>query len=138
MTLTRRALMTALPASGAALAAPQLSQAKAPDPVVQHYRTWLDARREWNELAELPGNGNWDDPRSIAAQDRESAAAEQMMKLAPTSLEGIGALAALVWDDIWPGVRDPDELDRFATRQDCQAVLAIWRACTGKDGYPVT
>lgn len=138
MKLTRRTLMTAIPATGAALAAPQLTEADAPDPVVLHYRKWLDARREWNELAHLPGNGNFDDPRSFAAEAREDAAAEQMMKLAPTSLEGIGALAALAWDDVKPAAGDPEELEAMTQFTDCKAVLAIWRACTGKDGYPET
>lgn len=136
--MPRRTLLTALPTMGAALAVPQIAQATAPDPLVPLYHEWLNARREWRKLAYLPGNEDWDDPRSIAAEARERAAEEAMMTLKPTSFEGIGALAALVWDYVSPGCTDPQEFAERAKSYDCRAVMAIWKACTGKDGYPVT
>lgn len=137
-TMSRRTLLTALPASGVALALPAAAMADQPDPLVPLYREWLDARRAWRELADLPGNGNWDDPRSLAAEARENAAEEAMLTLKPTSLEGIGALAALAWVYVSPGATDPDEFADRAKSYDCRAVMALWKACTGKDGYPVT
>lgn len=137
-TMSRRTLMTALPASGAALALPGVAMADQPDPLVPLYYEWLDARRTWREMSELPGNEDWDDPRSVAAEARESAAAEQMLALKPKSLEGIAALAALAWVYIEPGATDPDEYSGNVQFMDCRTIQAIWKACTGKDGFPVT
>lgn len=106
------------------------------DPVVVAYDEWLAARREWRELAELPGNGDFDDPRSLAAEYRERVAMFEMLQNEPTSLAGIGALAALLWSDVSPGFIDPIEFERRANYVDCLATEAIWKACTGKDGYP--
>lgn len=136
--MKRRDVMKFAPAVGVALAPPPAAQADQPDPLVPLYREWLDARRVWRELADLPGNGNWDDPRSLAAEARENAAEEAMLTLKPTSLEGIGALAALAWVYVCPGTTDPDEFPEQAQTYDCRAVIALWNACTGLDGYPVT
>lgn len=135
--MSRRAFSTALPASVVTLTLPAVASQE-PDPVVMLYREWLEIRREWRELTDLPGNGNFDDPRSLAAEAREDAAAEQMMRLKPTSLEGVAAMAALAWAYIEPGHLDPKEYQKGIQTNDCRAVLAIWKACTGKDGYPVT
>jgi hypothetical protein len=137
-TMFRRTLLTALPASGVALALPAVAMADQPDPLVPLYREWLDARREWRELSDLPGNGDFDDPRSLAAEARESAAEEAMLTLKPTSLEGIGALAALAWVYVSPSNTDPGEFAELAQSYDCRAVIALWKACTGNEGYPVT
>ncbi|MEM1428601.1 MAG: hypothetical protein AAGG09_04000 [Pseudomonadota bacterium] len=136
--MSRRTLLTALPATGAALALPAAAASREADPLVPLYHEWLDARREWRELADLPGNGNWDDPRSLAAEARENAAEDAMLTLKPTSLEGIGALAALAWVYVSPGTTDPYEFAERAQSYDCRAVMALWKACTGLDGYPVT
>jgi hypothetical protein len=136
--MSRRSLLTALPASGAALALPAAGTAHVSDPVVPLYHEWLEARQEWRELAELPGNEDWDDPRSLAAQAREDAAELQMLAMKPTSLEGMAALAALAWCYAGPGCTDPDELAQRAQTGDCRAIIAIWKACTGLGGYPVT
>lgn len=135
--LTRRNLLSALPVSGLAVALPQGAPAATPDPVVLIYQEWLAARREWRELAELPGNGNGDHPRSIAADMRERAAEIQFVETAPASIEGIGALAAFLWSEVRPDCEDHEEFEFRAKAFDCQAVLAIWRACTGQEGYPV-
>lgn len=59
-----------------------------------------------------------------------------MIETTPTSLAGIGALAAFAWYEVRPPVTDPEEFEFRANAFDCQAVLAIWRACTGLEGYP--
>jgi tRNA-dihydrouridine synthase len=69
---------------------------------------------------------------------RENRAEELMLELAPTSLKGIAALAALAWVYVNPGCTDPEEFAECAQTYDCRAVMAIWRACTGRDGYPTT
>jgi hypothetical protein len=134
--LSRRALISALPVSGVALALPGGASAAASDPVLPVYREWLEARRLWWELSQLPENGNFDDPRSIAAMERETAAENLMVTLTPTSLEGVAALAAVAWVYLDPG--NVEKYDEGAQSFECSVVLAIWRACTGLDGLPIT
>ena len=136
--LSRRTLLTALPVAGMAAALPLSAEAKVPDPMVAIYHEWLEARKTWRELADLPGNEYWDDPRSLAAEARELSAEGRMLELVPTSLEGIAALAALAWSDVKPGSTNPQEFTEAAQSLDCLAVMAIWRACTGLEGYPTT
>ena len=136
--LSRRTLLTALPVAGMAAALPLSAEAKVPDPMLALYHEWLEARQTWKELAELPGNGNWDGPKFLAAEAREASAEKLMLETAPTSFEGIGALAAVAWVYVTPGVTDPQLFDEMAQSLDCRAVVAIWRACTGLDGYPTT
>jgi len=136
--MKRRQFLTNLPAaSGVFIASSHsLPAAAQTDPLVPLYHEWLDARRTWRALAELPGNGNFDDPRSLAAEARESAAEEAMLTLTPTSPEGIAALAALAWAGVAPGTTDPEEFAERERDHDCRVVRAIWKACTGGDGYP--
>lgn len=115
----------------------QPGQANDSDPLVALYQEWLDARREWRALASVPGNEDWDDPISLAAKARENACESIMLRLKPTSLEGIGALAALAWVYVRPGSVNPEKFAEHAQSHDCRAVTAIWKACTGLDGYPV-
>ncbi|OLS46496.1 hypothetical protein BV509_20495 [Rhodovulum sulfidophilum] len=102
------------------------------------YHEWLSARREWRELAELPGNEDWTDPRSLAAEARESEAEDMMVALKPTSLEGIAALTALAWILVSPGNPNAEGFETAAQSYDCRVIASIWRACTGLEGYPVT
>jgi len=104
--MSRRTLLAALPA--AAVAGPAAA-VLAEDPILPVFRDWLDARRTWRALAELPGNGDWDDPRSVAASAREDAAEARMLELGARTPEGIAALAALAWDNIKPWETDPAE-----------------------------
>jgi len=136
--LSRRSLLAALPASGALAALPSVTSAAEGDPVVSIYRNWLAARHEWLELAELPGNEDFDDPRSLNAHARELAAEDQMLAAAPSSLEGVAALVALAWSYIEPGSTDPDVYAVNAQSREFRALMAIWMACTGKEGYPET
>ena len=136
--MSRRTLLSALPVAGAAAALPFAAMAKGSDPMVPVFEEWLEARRIWRELADFPGNEDWDDPRSLAAEARENRAEELMLELAPTSLEGIAALAALAWVYVNPGCANPEEFAERAQTYDCRAVMAIWHACTGRDGYPTS
>lgn len=137
--LSRRSLLAALPAAGALAALPAAVTASENDPVVSLYRDWLAARQEWRDLADLPGNGDWDDPRSIAAQDREIDLERRMLMERPTSLEGVGALAAVAWNYVDPGFLDPDDFrEAMQNHGECRFLLAIWAACSGKEGYPET
>ncbi|MEY8842367.1 hypothetical protein AB9K41_25330, partial [Cribrihabitans sp. XS_ASV171] len=60
------------------------------------------------------------------------------LSLTPTSSEGIAALVALAWVYIGPASLNPEKFEEQAQSYDCRALTAIWRACTGKDGYPET
>lgn len=43
------------------LAAPLIARAGHADAeLLHHYRLWVQARRDWYRLADLPGNENWD------------------------------------------------------------------------------
>ena len=134
--MSRRKFFCALPATCMPLASSATTDPKAIDPLTTLYQEWLLSRREWQALSELPNNGDWDDPRSRAAEAREMHLESQMLKLRPTTLEGVGTLAALAWAYINPGVRDPEEYRRLALGHECRPIVAIWNACTGKDGYP--
>jgi hypothetical protein len=136
--LSRRTLLAALPASTVALALSGDASAAASDPVLPVYREWLEARRLWWELSQLPENGDFDDPRSVAAMERETAAEDLMVTLTPTSIEGIAALAAVAWVYADPGITDTETYDEHARSFECALALAIWRACTGLEGYPIT
>lgn len=136
--MSRRTILTALPATGVALALPCAAATQPPDPFPALYRDWLDARRTWRELANLPDNGNWDSPETLDAERRENEAEDKMLELNPQTPEAIAALVALAWVYVGPGATDPEEYARQAQSIECRAVMAIWRACTGRDDYPAT
>lgn len=63
------------------------------DPILPVYSEWFAARSEWEALAKLEGNENYDDPRSLEASRKEFAAFDQLITMQPTSPAGIAALA---------------------------------------------
>ncbi len=106
------------------------------DPVIPVYHEWLAARREWRALAEIPGNENMDTPQMVACEQRIRQAAMRMLQVQPTTLPGIGAIVALLWAgeksmylSIEEGASDDTVIEQLA-------VQSIWRACTGRGGYP--
>ncbi|RYH02747.1 hypothetical protein EU805_09075 [Salipiger sp. IMCC34102] len=135
--LTRRAVLTALPVSGIALATPFPIQAQVLDPVVPLYHQWLAARAEWYELAKLPSNADFDDPRSLEAAAREDAAFNAAAELTPCSSDGMAALAHMVWESFGPTaiVNSPD-YQRQCDFPDIKMIAALWRAASGKPGRP--
>ncbi|WP_121634141.1 hypothetical protein [Tropicibacter alexandrii] len=135
---TRRALLAAMPATGAALALPSVASAEAPDPVVRAYHDWMAARREWGALMGRPEHGNGDTTPVLDAQQREYEAEERMLTETPTSLEGIAALSALAWYTMGPSSTDPEQFAREVDTHESRLILALWRGCTGQDGYPVS
>ena len=136
--LSRRTLLAALPASGALMATTANATEHPLDPIVPIYHEWINARREHAELLELPGNEDWDDPRTSAAERRIYENEYQMLTLQPTSKEGIAALAALAWDYCGPTSIVPEERAKQSLSSEARAIKAIWKACTGLDGYPKT
>ena len=106
------------------------------DPALVAYAEWIEARRECNRLAYSPDHESMDTPEYIEADKRERRAEIDLLESAPTSLAGIGALAAFAWTEVRPQTTDPEKFEWLANDHKCQSVLAIWRACTGQEGYP--
>lgn len=132
--LSRRSLLAALPVAGAGLALPTVAPAAAPDPVVIHYRDWMAANRDLQAMSHAEdGDPLWED-----AFARNCRAEEEMLKHVPTSLDGIAALTAVLWDSVGPRELPPEVFNREAENWDCLFIRGIWKACTGKDGYPET
>lgn len=134
--LSRRNLLAALPVSGLAAALPQVGLAQTPDPAVIAYDEWIEARRECNRLAYTEAHESMDTPEYIEADKRERRAEIDLLEAVPTSLAGIGALAAFAWTEVRPQTTDPEQFEWLANDHRCQVVLAIWRTCTGQEGYP--
>ncbi len=133
--LSRRTLLTMLPATAAALAFP--ASACPFDPILPLYREWCASRAEWLRLADMPGNGDWDFPESIAAEKRENAAYDAMIDLTPVSPEGIAALVHILWDTKGPSAHEasphfPEQYDRPGNK----LIRAIWRGVGGQGEYP--
>lgn len=102
------------------------------DPILAHYRDWLDARAEWKRLSHLPGNENFDFPESLAADAREDAALAAMVELTPTTPEGFAALLHVLWYFEVPDLdrRVPEYAARVKDPAH-KAILGLWRATTG-------
>lgn len=135
--ISRRTLLATMPMAGAALALP--ASASDEDPILSHYRNWLAARQEWLDLAELPGNGNFDSPASKAVEKRDFASQERMAAITPTSSAGIAALLHLYWVEYGPyGTPGSEKLIEQCEERPHKLILEIWRGVTGGDdtSYP--
>ncbi|ATX64725.1 hypothetical protein [Roseinatronobacter bogoriensis] len=108
------------------------------DPVAAAYADWLQARKDWRDMINIEGGEDFSHPLQLEAQGREDAAADIMLQEKPVSMMGFAGLAALAWCFNAPGEPKPEELPELAQSVDCGPILAIWRACTGKDGFPET
>jgi len=105
------------------------------DPILQIYSRWLKAHNEWIRLASMPGNEDWDWPESIAADKAEYAALDQLKDTVPRSVEGIAALAHVLWVYEGPGsIAGTQDFHDECKLTGNKLMLAIWRgagACTG-------
>jgi len=128
------------PNLGAVAAAPAvqlLSTASVEDPILPHYREWLDAKNEWWRWYDAPGNGNFDFPESLEAERREDLAFEAMMQTRATTMEGIAALCHVLWTINGPSARaDLPEFQDQCEHYEHQPALALWRSATGLEGVP--
>lgn len=131
--MNRRTLLTALTAAPAlTLSTVQGASASPSDPILVHYREWLDARAEWKRLSVLPGNENFDFPESLEQDDREDAALGAMVELTPTTPEGFAALLHVLWYFEVPDVdRNVPEYAEEVEDPVHKAILGLWRATTG-------
>jgi hypothetical protein len=122
--VSRRALLAGAAASSVATAT---SSSAVDDPVMPLYREWVSARIEWYSYADLPGNGDWDFPESLAAERREQKAFWALTDTTPTSTAGIAALASVLWD--FKAIRETE-------KPEIKLIRGIWRATTGQSGAP--
>lgn len=107
------------------------------DPILPHYREWVAAKIEWWRWYDAPGNGNFDFPETLEAERREDAAFDAMMETPATTMEGVAALAHVLWNVAGPSA--PEDSPAFVEQCTCyqfQPLLAIWRSVTGQDGVP--
>jgi hypothetical protein len=91
------------------------------DPILPVYSEWFAARSEWEALAKLEGNENYDDPRSLEASRKEFAAFDQLITMQPASPAGIAALAHVAWVT--------DKLDQNDEPLP-QIMMSIWNSFT--------
>ena len=128
--IDRRTLLAALPASTLALA-PAASSTPS-DPILEHYREWLDARAECKRLIYAPGNEDLNSPELKAAEAREDAALDAMIELTPTTKEGMAAFLHIVWYfEVQEAERQLPEYAEQVEDPMHKAILGLWRATTG-------
>ncbi|SMO34718.1 hypothetical protein SAMN06265173_101186 [Thalassovita litoralis] len=130
--LSRRTLLTALPASGVALAFPV--SAEPVDPIMPLYHEWHHASAEWLRLADFD---DWDGEPMQSLWDRKDAALERMLEIVPASTAGIAALAHVLWAEAGPVLRpDHEEYQSQCETIPNKLIGAIWKAASGKTGVP--
>lgn len=104
------------------------------DPVLRVYRELIAARREWCGAGARSG---WDSDAAEAASSREDALLYAIADMTPTSMAGIAAVAAVLWDLAGPGLAEGSELFNEDVEQpNNKLIIAIWRAASGKKGFP--
>jgi hypothetical protein len=128
--MNRRTMLAALPTSTFALGAAASSTPT--DPILTHYREWLDARAECMRLIYAAGNGSLDLPEIKAAEAREDVALDAMVELTPKTKEGMAALLHVVWYfEVQEAERQlPEYADQVEDPMH-KAILGLWRATTG-------
>lgn len=135
--VTRRSVLAAAPLLGLA-ATPVLAAVEPEDPILPLYRRWCAARAE-RVIAIHDAECEGKDPRQTieALSDREFAAFDELRELRPASLAGIAAHAHALW--VYGG---PCALEGTADwHEECRSwenelILSIWRAASGRDGFP--
>lgn len=134
--LSRRSLLAAMPAAGASFAFTASAEAST-DPILPFYHQWREAWADWNRLANIPGNEDWEWPESLAAEERAEDALRKMAALTPTTREGIAACAHAVWHLIGPDSASwaPD-FQRELELPEFKLLASIWRAADGAGLYP--
>ena len=132
--LSRRTLLTALPASGMALALPAVAEPV--DPIMPLYHEWYHARADWLRLADIVDD--WDTEPMLTLWDRRFAAFEKLGDMTPCTMAGIAALADVLWKENGPHCR-PDQpgFAELCSLPENKLISAIWKAASGKTGVPV-
>lgn len=118
----------------------ELALAHAPtsdeDPILPLYREWWASRLHWNELVEM--DASWESPEVKAAEAREDAAFLAIIEMTPSTLEGIAAMAHVLFQDYGPQTRRDLEAEYLVESEWPQnkMIAAIWRAASKKQGLP--
>lgn len=135
---TRRNMLKALPLAAGIPLIPEVAQAAFnEDPIIPLYQQWVQARKEWYVLSELPEHEDWNTPEICALQDLEDKAFWAMIDMTPSSMEGIAALVHVLWD-----LEGPAALPEFenypeqANEPKCKLMRGLWRASVGRDELP--
>lgn len=128
--INRRTMLAALPASTLALAA--VASSTPTDPILTHYREWLESRADQKRLVLASGDQSYHLPEYKAAEEREDAAWAAMVELTPTTTEGMAALLHIIW---YFEVQELErQLPEYAEQVEDpmhKAILGLWRATTG-------
>ena len=128
--MNRRTMLAALPASTFALGAAASSNPT--DPILEHYREWLESRADQKRLEQASGDQSYHLPEYKAAEAREDAASNAMVELTPTTKEGMAALLQIVWYfEVQEAERQLPEYAEQAKDPMHKAILGLWRATTG-------
>lgn len=104
-------------------------EAEEDDPILPLYREWWDGMTEWYRIIRAPGYKG-ETPESVKAWRRWINAGDAIRDMTPTSMAGIAALAHVFWEFLG-SASDEAELD-----PEFKPVVLIWRAASGKDGWP--
>ncbi|TPW31458.1 hypothetical protein FJU08_06775 [Martelella alba] len=111
------------------------------DPTLFHYRVWRAVRAEWcRALVQVEG-GQTTVKNLDAIQRRELEARDALLALTPTTLNGIAAVAHLLWDELGPSQANLSEGEyaaRCASDPILKMIAAIWRAADGSHTPPLT
>lgn len=103
--------------------ASHMSAAPVLDPVLPIYRQWLEARENWANAAKIAGNENHDHPQSIEWARKEDEAFAALIGLKPASVEGMRALAHVIWET---------ECRTYPDDATSQLVYGIWQSAGDK------
>lgn len=131
---TRRAVLTA---ASALLAAPAVA-AEPEDPVLPIYRRWRENHEAWIAILEQPENRRLDCddiPGAKALFAAREKAFFELIDMTPVSLEGVAALAHVLWVDDGPSYREdhPGHIEEMKAPE-LKLKAAMWRAISGPDG----
>lgn len=137
MKITRR---TAIAAGIGATLAPATATAMGSNStsvILTLYREWIEQRELFDQLAELPGNGDCEWPESIEAERRQNDAYEKLLMLTPRTHEEIAAFTHILWLDDGPNGLFGTEYHREQCHYpQFRLMAAIWRGAAGRDGLP--
>lgn len=142
--VTRRALCAVLPA----LALPAIPVAAVAgtsfrletmsgqlDPVLDLYRQWLEARRDWHLRSEVEHDD--DDPVMAELMGEWCRLTDEIGRVGPSSAEGMAAMLHVQWVEFGPtGATWAERYEDECNRPENAFIAHAWRAVTGKDGWP--
>ena len=130
---TRRNMLKALPLAAGIPLIPEVAQgALREDPIMPLYRQWVQARKEWFRLSELPENADSDSAEMVAAEEVEEQAFWAISRMKPVSMKGMAAVMHLLWDLDGPyAIFDSEKYESQLDEPSNRLMLALWQSMTG-------